>query len=307
MYIWNNAVKNLLRNKGRNVLIGMILVVMLTSIGISVIINTTTEHILADYKSNFGSEVYISQNLQKIQDILNSGENDAVPGIDLETQLKFADSKYLKETKYKASVPVYLSGLKAVGEDQQEESGTKTEVFGTDSQSSASDFNFNATLVGYSSNYDLTEFKNGTRKLMDGTMPKSETDALISENLAELNKLSVGDVITLEADFGKQATKTEMRICGIYYDGTKDADLPMMPAQLRRNNEILTSADTVLAYAGQIAEENQIETDFVAFDPTYILRNPDDLSAFEKEVRAKGLWFSYSRERLGKGSRKARD
>lgn len=289
MYIFKNAAKNLLRNKGRNLLLGIIMLVMLTAIAVAVIINTTTKHIIADYKSNFGSEIYISQNLQKIQEILNSGKNDAVPGIGLEEQLSFADSDYLKETKYTASVPIHLAQLKAVGEDQQPDANTKTEVFGSESQSSESDFNFNATLIGYSPNYDLPEFKTGTRKIIEGDMPKAKTDALISENLAELNHLKVGDAITLEADFGKKATRQTLRVCGIFYDGAKDANLPMMPAQLRRNNEVLTSADTVLSYAEQIAQENKVKTDFVAFNPTYILKNPDDLAAFEKEARAKGL------------------
>ena len=67
-----------------------------------------------------------------------------------------------------------------------------------------------------------------------------------------------------------------------------------MPAELRRNNEILTSADTVLSYAEKIATASGIDEDFIDYEATYILKNLDDISTFEKEVRAKGLPDVYS-------------
>lgn len=140
----------------------------------------------------------------------------------------------------------------------------------------------------------MKEFKEGTRKVIKGEMPKKETDALISENLAELNQLKVGDDITLDTVMKDVSTKLTLHICGIYYDGTKDEDYPYMPAELRKNNEILTSANTVLDYAEEIATASGIDEDFIDYEATYILKNPDDLSAFEKEVRAKGLSDIYS-------------
>lgn len=289
MYVLKNAAKNLLRNKGRNILLGVILLAMLISIVIAVVINTTTNRVIEDYKANFGSEVYINQDPEKIQEILNSGQYDAVPGIDIKTELSFSDSDYLKETKYTASIPTLLSGCKAVGEDAENGADSDTSYSGTYADGSDMSANFNVTLLGYSSNYELNEFKAGTRKITQGTMPKSGTDALISENLAELNDLNVGDSITLDTQFNNVSTKLTLHICGIYYDGTKDVDMPYMPTQLRRNNEILTSADTVLSYAADIASASKIDEDFIDYQPTYMLKNPDDLSAFEKEVRAKGL------------------
>ena len=220
MYVLKNAAKNLLRNKGRNILLGVILLAMLTSIVIAVIINTTTDQIIADYKSNFGSEVYINQDPEKIQEILNSDQYDTVPGIDIKTELSFSDSDYLKETKYTASIPTKLFDLKAVGEDVEDGANSDTSYSDTYANSSDTAADFNVTLLGYSSNYELSEFKTGTRKITQGAMPKSGTDALISENLAELNHLNIGDSITLDTQFNNVSTKLTLHICGIYYDGT---------------------------------------------------------------------------------------
>lgn len=291
MYVLKNAAKNLLRNKSRNILIGIIMIVMMIAIAVSVIIRTTTDQIITNYKANFGAEVYINQDPEKIQAILNDGQNDAVPAMDIKTEQSFANSDYLKETKYTASIPTKLENMQTVGEENE---NTLDADVQTESEGNKAGSDFNATLLGYSSNSELKEFKEGTRKIIKGEMPKKDTDVLISENLADLNQLKVGDDITLNTVMEGVSTKLTLHICGIYYDGTKDEDYPYMPAELRKNNEILTSADTVLSYAEKIATASGIDEDFIDYEATYILKNPDDISAFEKEVREKGLPDVYS-------------
>lgn len=119
MYVLKNAAKNLLRNKSRNLLIGIIMIVMMIAIAVSVIVQTATDKIITNYKSNFGAEVYINQDPEKIQAILNDGQNDAVPAIDIMTEQSFAHSDFLKETKYTASMPTKLKNMRTVGEENE--------------------------------------------------------------------------------------------------------------------------------------------------------------------------------------------
>ena len=49
MYILKNALKNLLRNKGRNIIVALIMLAMLTFTAISMIINTTTNRVIENY------------------------------------------------------------------------------------------------------------------------------------------------------------------------------------------------------------------------------------------------------------------
>ena len=59
MYILKNAFKNLCRNKGRNFLVGIILFLIILGISVSIIINTTTNAIIDNYKQRFGCNVLI--------------------------------------------------------------------------------------------------------------------------------------------------------------------------------------------------------------------------------------------------------
>ena len=59
MYVLKNSLKNLLRNKGRNMIVALIILAMLTFTAISMIINTATDRVIENYKQQFGSEIYL--------------------------------------------------------------------------------------------------------------------------------------------------------------------------------------------------------------------------------------------------------
>ena len=60
MYILQNALKNLVRNKGRNLMIGAIIFVIILTTVVSLIINNTSSAVIEDYKERFASEVRIT-------------------------------------------------------------------------------------------------------------------------------------------------------------------------------------------------------------------------------------------------------
>ena len=297
MYVLANSLRNLLRNKGRNLIMGAIILVMLVALSVSAVIGATTDRIVADYKSRFGSDVTISYNQEKVNKILMSGAGE-VPGITPEQYLAFGKSSYLKQMTYTTTLATSMDGLKGVDEDAQNESGLQFGSTGADVQTWSSDgastpqVNWNAKLVGYSSNMEIPSFKDGTRKLVEGEMPKGADEIIVSQDLAKLNGLKVGDSITLATNMKKTTVKRPLKIVGIYYDGTKTAaEGGMVPAIAMTNpkNELIAPADTVLNYSREIAKTDDIELNFIDLQATYVLRSPDDLSAFEEEVRAKGL------------------
>ena len=57
MYIIQNALKNLARNKGRNLLVGIITFFLILSTTVALTINSTTNEIIQDYKTRFGSKI----------------------------------------------------------------------------------------------------------------------------------------------------------------------------------------------------------------------------------------------------------
>ena len=75
MYILNNSIKNLLRNKVRNIFNMIITLLMISSIAIFVIINSSTNGILSEYKKKFESEVQIKINQEKLIEDISNGKS----------------------------------------------------------------------------------------------------------------------------------------------------------------------------------------------------------------------------------------
>ena len=68
VYIITNAIQNLVRNRGRNFMIGGIILVMIICVVTALMINNTSSGIIDDYRTRFGSEVVLSPNQEKIRE-----------------------------------------------------------------------------------------------------------------------------------------------------------------------------------------------------------------------------------------------
>lgn len=126
MYIFIESIKNVFRNKGRNFLLGLVVFVLIASTSVALIINGTTKEIIQDYKSSFGSQAYLNINFEKL---MEEAENESEGGmiafptptpITNEQYLDFAKSEHLKSYQILASMGITFDGLKAIGEEKQE-------------------------------------------------------------------------------------------------------------------------------------------------------------------------------------------
>ena len=104
MYILRNSIKNLFRNKGRNIIIAIIIFLMLTFTAVSVIINSTTDKIIKKYKEQFGSEIYLQYDEEKIRENEKATGWADIPEITDKVKLKLANSEYLRLTKVKIMI-----------------------------------------------------------------------------------------------------------------------------------------------------------------------------------------------------------
>ena len=320
-YILQNAAKNLSRNKGRNILMGVIILAVIAASAVALIINNTANGIIDEYRERFGSEVRITPNMERIRDeamramggggiggMLRGGVNlrGAVPQIPPEQLIEFSKSQYLRETVFTASVGVHnsdyispideeLGGLSAmIGMA----AGLRRNFMGGETGDGAvsdpalPNTDFYANLMGF--NHIPNEFIEGTRKLAAGQFPVFDGEAIISRDLLENSGLSIGDTVTLTSALTASNPDPDtpreeytisytLRIVGYFDDITPEYAIHFMQnAFLNRRNEIITTADTVIA---------GIRPGFtgIQVSATYYLRNPDLLAAFEAEVRAKGL------------------
>lgn len=290
MYIFKNALKNLERNKGRNILLGVIMIAILSCVAISVVINTTSGEIIKDYKNRFGSEVYIQPDLEKIMEKAQKDGRESIESIKPKYDLleKLSKSEYLKETIFTASYGGYSDKLKSIDQDEYEKnsnnSGNTGGVVIGGKERSENAKESNLTINGGLNSTGLEEFKKGDRKITDGNMPKKDGEAIVSEDFAKLNNLKVGDAFKVQnPDDPDKYEPLELTISGIYYDGTESQDYGFKHPMMNRKNEIITTFDTLKAY------KVKIDNDLISVDAKFFLKDPELLSEFNEEAHKLGL------------------
>ena len=163
MYIIKNSLKNILRNRGRNILIGIILLGIITSTVVAFSINTTTNNIIDNYKNRFGTEVTISRNMKKVQELMSQGGNSVkFEDITPQQYLQFGESDLVKDTMFSSKMSV-ISPLTSVDEELAD-IDTALEVYIDD------DGNIvfpSFVLIGNSNLNALEDFKNEQRKIIE--------------------------------------------------------------------------------------------------------------------------------------------
>ncbi|MCS4437001.1 hypothetical protein JTS92_00255 [Clostridium botulinum] len=93
---------------------------ILSSVAISVIINTTSSEIVKNYKDKFGAEVYIQTDMKKLKEAIQSGKLDPNKATGITNNLirDLAKSEYLKETKMQSKYYGVSDNLKALDQDE---------------------------------------------------------------------------------------------------------------------------------------------------------------------------------------------
>lgn len=278
MYILKNAIKNLFRNKGRNVIVSLILFIMLTFTTVSIMITSAATAVIDNYKEQFGSEIYLNYDDEMIRELQQKGEFLGIEEISDEMKIKLSESEYLKETQIKVLYQACSDTLKSVGQ-------SKDSMSGENSPQSGSEYNMpTLSVLGYNNIEQLEEFKEGKRKITSGNMFKKDGECVISEEFAKLNNLQVGDTIEIQncyknADFDS----LKLTISGIFFD-SKKSELGYDAVYGNPRNEILTTYQTMKDY-----QQNAAKVKLYTVDTTYFLKNPDLLNDFIKEAHEKGL------------------
>jgi len=285
MYIFKNALKNLVRNKERNILLGIIMTAILSCTAISILINTTSNEIIKDYKNRFGAEVFIQSNMEKTQEKINAGKMDELnKGVPNDIKEKISKSKYVKETIFSLTFSGYSKEIKALDQPEGSDDIDMSNVVAIGGQSNLTK-RPNLNILGGLNAEGNKEFKTGTRKIIKGEMPKKNNEAIVSEEFAKLNNLKVGDKMKIQNPQDPEKYESlELSISGIYYDGAKsDNNFGVKHHMLNRSNEIITTYDTLKLY------DSKSDEDLVNMDAKYYLKDPDLVDDFNKEAHKLGL------------------
>lgn len=161
MYILKNAIKNIGRNKGRNILLLSLSLFIITMSVVSMMLNDYANKSADYYRSTYGSRVTI----------VESKKDE----IDKEILLSFTESSLLSKSEKRATVRITGNHLKVLDDD-------KTQFL---KWSAISDFEVEET------------FESGEKKIIEGKHISKSNEVIISKRLAELNNLKVGDHLTI--------------------------------------------------------------------------------------------------------------
>lgn len=307
MFIFKNALISIIRNKGRNILIGIIILVIACASTVTLAINNTAGDLIGSYQSAYDKELTISfnrENMMKDFDFSNrekledmKGKFDDISTYTISDVEKFAESDYIESYYYTYDISLNGNNIeKAESEKSESGSGMPSGMPGGFSgsgmsQSLGGSSSLDFTLTGYSSVEAMSEFMEGTYEMVeiaDDAWDKAFDGnyAFINEELASYNDLKLGDKIKLEDEDGNTY---KFEIIGIYKENESGVSGPM---SLFSNsaNTIITNANALTAITKANSEVKG------TVEPTFIIYDYADAEKIEAEFHDKGLNENYSVE-----------
>ncbi len=324
MYIVKNAFRCITRSKGRNILIGIIVLVIATSACIGLSIRQAAQSAKEETLSGMSVTATISVDRQSMMGNMagkdSGGQFDknqfsqlmgGTSALTLEEYQIYASASSVKDFYYTLTASLNgsdsIEAVSSSSSDLIEDApvggnpggfgGGKTNMFST-----GGDF----SIVGYSSDAAMTSFINGTACITDGTVFTEGTSAyecIISEELATYNDISVGSVITL-TNPENEAESYDLTVVGIYSDSSANEGFQMIGSSDPANsiymsynalNAIISASEKVSATVTDEDTGMETETALVGtLSATYAFANADDYYQFETDVRTLGLVDTYS-------------
>ena len=301
MYILKNAIISIKRNKGRNLLIGIIITVIACATTITLAIKNSANSLINSYQNKYDVAATIGINRESMHNFLDKNKDASetekeenkekmtnnfkeISNISSEDIDKYGNSKYVKSYYYKSSIGINSNSLEKVTNSTSSSQSNEDNYHGP--HPGKEDFkntsNADFTLVGYSSTKGMEDFISGKYSIKKGSISndiKSDT-CVINSELATSNNIKVGDKITLK-DPDNDTNTITLEVTGIYEE-TSDKDDTM--------GMFTSSANMIITNITVINKITSNNTDIeVSTTPTFILTDKNVIDKFTKEIEEKGL------------------
>lgn len=332
MFIFKNAIRCILRSKGRSVLLGIISLVIAVSACLGLSIRQAAESAKAETLAGMSVTATISFDRQSMMGNMGRPNSGGFDKEQFEAMMGGASSLTLEEYETYAqadSVQNFYYTL-TVSVDGNDAFTPVTTGSGSSGSSAGTSFGgggvggfgggfggggmfggFGAdgdfSIVGYSSYAAMTDFVNSTATMTSGAAFEEGTEeyqCMISQELATYNDdLAVGDSITIVNPNAETETYI-LTIVGIYEsDAGNDFSMSVFGSGQDPANQIYMSANAV---AKLIAESESVSTTVTddngreretammeSLAATYVFADVEAYNRFETEARALGLDDSY--------------
>src|SRR5574344_652685 len=262
MYILKNAWTSIKRNKGRNILIGIIIMVIGCACAVTLAIRNSANKLIESYQDQYEVTATIGMNRDKLMQNMKPGDSSCKEDI--------------KSYYYTTSIGVNASNLEAATSNDNNAKGP-----GGNNTKQVSTTSF--TLEGYSSIEAMEEFIEGSYTITDGEISSDFTsnNCIINSELATLNNLSVGDTITITDPNNSKLTYT-FTITGIFEESSNSSDKGM--------SMFSNSANTIITNTTAVENIYNKDNDLkMTVNPTFVLNDKSDIEAFQNELTDKGV------------------
>ena len=331
MYIFKNAWKSISRSPSRNILIGIIVVVIAVSSCVALSIRNAAEDIIANTKDSFDITATLGLDTNSLmrsaqsamgedgnrtarpQDIMND-----IPALDEATIKQYAASSAVKSVAYTMRSEVNSSNIVPVTNETQAEFEISQQEMPQLPEGQGpgggrvlfsrqrGDF----SVIGYSSTAAMTDFVSGkyriktdeeTGKPMGSMFTDDETGkvCVISNELAVENDLAVGSVITI-TNPNDETQAYDYTVVGIYEEDPAQATGEEQNWFSNSANQILTTysslSEIVTASSGiMVMAGGEDDTEFRGtFSSTFTLKDADSVAQFESDLKAMGMSEYYT-------------
>ena len=274
MYTLKSAIKNLFRNKMYNLINIIIIISMISSIGIFIIIKSSTNIAMSNYKNKLQLEVRI--NKKESMKYSESEEISKAENISTNDYLNFAESKYIKEAFFIGDMKAYL--------EEESAENNKSSLYADEKDTSI-------TVTGYSNYENLLELTD--IEIKEDNIFKADNECVISKRIMETNGLNIGDEISVLSGIkGEDSKSLKLKIVGIYeykygevdidniYNESYDTILPY--------NNILTTYNTLVNF------EREVNSTLINTTAKFLLKDSNSRKSFEMDLRDKGLSDIYT-------------
>ena len=163
MYIIKNALKTITRNKGRNILMLIIIAVIACASAVTLSIKQSANTIIESYENKYDITATIAMDRQGFMGNFDPTSNnideaketfESIPQLTTDDIEEYADSEYVKSYYYMYNLSMNSSNIeKATTEEFVRGNGMNTADF---------------SVVGYSSYDSMTEFIEGSYTITEG-------------------------------------------------------------------------------------------------------------------------------------------
>ena len=293
MYILKNAVKNITRSKGKNILICIIITVITICSCIGLSIYKAGKNLVATYKKTNPLEVSFNLDMQKLRSA-SDDEKTNFQGLTTTDIEKYASSDLVKDYYYTLEASLSSDSVNAVEDNKRPSDDDKLDNKDSDKKKfNMGDFR----ITAYSSFAYLTDFTDGDKKITSGKMvtgSSDENEIVISSSLASANSLKVGDEVSFTLPDDESATFT-YKIIGIYSNSSEESDTNFMQMNaLNEANQIYANLSSLKSILEKQSTDDDKLVDSNGLQARFYLNKNSDLSKFKKEVKEKGLSKYYN-------------